>query len=79
MNNKKLNEIIQWTGTAFVLVMYAVMNLAPELAPWNLVAGLLGSICYFVWTIRVKNRPQLIINIVAMTLCILGLVKWANS
>jgi O-antigen/teichoic acid export membrane protein len=79
MNNTKLNELIQWVGTAFVLAMYALMNLAPELAPWNLVAGLLGSICYFVWTIRVKNRPQLIINIVAMTLCILGLVKWANS
>jgi O-antigen/teichoic acid export membrane protein len=71
----KTNELIQWTGTVFVLIMYALMNLAPHLAPWNLVAGLLGSVCYFVWTIRVKNRPQLIINIVAMTLCILGLIK----
>jgi O-antigen/teichoic acid export membrane protein len=75
MNTQKLNETIQWTGTLFVLIMYAVMNLAPELAPWNLIAGLLGSICYLIWTIRVKNRPQLIINIVAMTLCLLGLYK----
>jgi O-antigen/teichoic acid export membrane protein len=74
----KANELIQWTGTAFVLVMYAIMNLAPELAPWNLVAGLLGSMCYFVWTIRVRNRPQLIINIVAMTLCVLGLARHYN-
>jgi hypothetical protein len=79
MNNKKLNETIQWVGTLFVLIMYGLMNLAPELAPWNLVAGLAGSICYFVWTIRVKNRPQLIINIVAMTLCVAGLIKYANS
>jgi O-antigen/teichoic acid export membrane protein len=79
MNNTKLNELIQWIGTLFVLLMYALMNLAPELAPWNLVAGLLGSICYFVWTIRVKNRPQLLINIVALTLCVAGLIKYANS
>ena len=79
MNTQKLNELIQWVGTLFVLLMYGLMNLAPELAPWNLVAGLLGSICYFVWTIRVRNRPQLIINIVAMTLCVAGLVKYANN
>ena len=79
MNNKKLNETIQWVGTLFVLTMYALMNLAPHLAPWNLAAGLAGSICYFVWTIRVKNRPQLIINIVAMTLCVLGLIRHFNN
>ncbi len=71
----KANETIQWLGTVFVLVMYAIMNLAPELAPWNLIMGLLGSICYFIWTVRVKNRPQMLINVVAMTLCVLGLLK----
>ncbi len=71
----KANEIIQWVGTAFVLAMYAIMNLAPELAPWNLVMGLGGSICYFIWTMRVKNRPQMLINLVAMNLCFLGLIK----
>lgn len=71
----KANEIIQWVGTGFVLAMYAIMNLAPELAPWNLVMGLAGSICYFIWTMRVKNRPQMLINLVAMNLCFLGLIK----
>lgn len=71
----KANEIIQWVGTAFVLSMYAIMNLAPELAPWNLIMGLCGSICYFIWTIRVANKPQMLINVVAITLCVLGLFK----
>jgi hypothetical protein len=71
----KANELIQWIGTGFVLAMYAIMNLAPELAPWNLIAGLCGSIMYFIWTVRVKNRPQMLINVVAMTLCVLGLFK----
>lgn len=71
----KLDEAIQWVGTGFVLTMYALMNLWPELTPWNLVAALCGSITYFVWTVRVKNYPQMVINIVAMTLCVVGLLK----
>lgn len=74
-NMNKTNEIIQWIGTGFVLAMYALMNLFPELTPWNLIMGLAGSICYFIWTIRVANKPQMVINIVAMTLCVLGLYK----
>jgi hypothetical protein len=71
----KANEIIQWVGTGFVLAMYALMNLFPELTPWNLIMGLGGSICYFVWTVRVANKPQMVINVVAITLCVLGLFK----
>lgn len=71
----KANEIIQWVGTGFVLAMYAIMNLAPHLAPWNLIMGLCGSIAYFIWTVRVANKPQMLINIVAMTLCVAGLIK----
>ena len=71
----KAIEIIQWLGTAFVLSMYTLMNLFPELTPWNLVMGLGGSVCYFVWTIRVRNYPQMVINVVAITLCVAGLLK----
>ena len=71
----KLNDLIQWVGTAFVLTMYTLMNLFPELTPWNLVAGLGGSLMYFVWTIRVRNYPQMVINVVAITLCVAGLLK----
>lgn len=72
----KINDLIQWVGTAFVLVMYYLMNIRPDLAPWNLVAGLGGSIAYFIWTVRVRNYPQMLINVVAMTLCVLGLFKY---
>jgi hypothetical protein len=76
MNTQKLNDAIQWTGTLFVLIMYYLMNLRPELAPYNLIAGLCGSIAYFAWTIRVRNYPQMVINIVAMTLCVAGLYNY---
>jgi hypothetical protein len=71
----KANELIQWTGTAFVLSMYAVMNLAPEHTVYIQLFGLLGAISFFTWTVRVKNRPQMLINVVAIALCVTGLIK----
>lgn len=59
----------------FVLLMYTVMNYWPELAPWNIVFGLLGALSYFAWTVRVKNYPQMVINAVAITLCTGGLIR----
>jgi hypothetical protein len=38
-------------------------------------AGLLGGLCYFVWTVRVANKPQMLVNVVAITVCAVGLFK----
>jgi hypothetical protein len=75
MNTQKLNNLIQWTGTLFILVMYVLMSYFPQLHPWNIVMGLLGGCAYFAWTIRVKNYPQMVVNVVAITLCLGGLYK----
>lgn len=75
----KANEIIQWVGTAFVLGMYVVMSYFPQLHPLNIVFGLLGGLCYLVWTLRVKNRPQMLINVVAIAVCAGGLIKYFGA
>lgn len=74
-NMMKANELIQWTGTTFILLMYAVMNLYPDQKFFFQLFGLLGAVCFLTWTIRVKNYPQMTINAVAMTLCIVGLLQ----
>ncbi len=71
----KANELIQWVGTAFVLLMYLVMNVFPQHIVFIQLFGLLGAISFFVWTVRVKNYPQMVINVVAMTLCVVGLLR----
>ena len=65
-------------GTVFVLAMYAVMNLFPEHIVYIQLCGLLGAICFFTWTVRVKNYPQMTINAVAITLCVAGLARHFN-
>ena len=74
-SNVLVNELIQWVGTAFILVMYALMNFFPEYYPWNIVMGLGGAICFFAWAYRVANKQQMIINGVAIALCVVGLYK----
>ena len=70
-----LNNTIQWMGTLFILAMYAAMNLFPQHTAIVQLMGLLGATCFFTWTVRVKNYPQMTINAVAITLCVVGLVR----
>jgi hypothetical protein len=72
---KTANDIIQWVGTLFILAMYLVMNVFPEHIVYIQLFGLLGAVSFFTWTVRVKNYPQMTINAVAMTLCIVGLLR----
>ena len=75
MTYRHIDEAIQWVGTAFILVMYALMNFFPEFHPWNIVTGLGGAVCFFAWSYRVANKQQMIINGVAIVLCCVGLLK----
>jgi hypothetical protein len=70
-----INSALQWTGTVALLTMYTLMSFAPHLHPWNIVAGLVGGVCYLTWTLRVHNRPQMIVNAVAIAIGLAGLFK----
>lgn len=69
----KTNETIQWLGTAFILTMYVISNFFPGYDTERNSVALCGAVCFFAWAYRVKNRQQMIINGVAIALCVLGL------
>jgi hypothetical protein len=68
------NEVLQWSGTVCILAMYVLMNFFRELR-LDPLAGLLGGLCYATWALRVANKPQLLVNVVAITVCLIGLFK----
>ena len=70
-----LNSSLQWGGTSALLIMYILMSFFPHLYPYNLVAGCIGGLFYFIWSIRVKNRAQIIVNAAGIIVCIAGLFK----
>jgi hypothetical protein len=70
-----INQILQWLGTTALIIMYVLMSFYPELHPWNIVAGLIGGVCYFTWTLRVANKPQMIVNAAGITVCAMGILR----
>jgi hypothetical protein len=69
----KLNDAIQWAGTACFMVMYTLMSM--NMYPWNILAGFFGGALYMVWSVRVANKPQMVTNVVGIAICALGLYK----
>jgi hypothetical protein len=70
-----INNILQWAGTTALISMYIVMSFFPELHPWNIVLGCAGGVLYFAWSMRVANKPQMIVNAAGVVVCILGLFR----
>ena len=75
MKTLDINETIQWLGTAFILTMYVISNFFPGYDDLRNSVALVGGLCFFAWSYRVANKPQMIINGVAIVLCVVGLLK----
>ena len=75
MTRTEIDNILQWTGTACLLTMYVLMSFFPHLHPYNIVAGVLGGACYLAWTVRVANKPQMLVNAVAIAIGLAGIYK----
>jgi hypothetical protein len=71
----RINHILQWAGTSALITMYVLMSFYPELHPWNIVAGLFGGTFYLAWSYRVANKPQILVNLAGILVCIAGLVR----
>ena len=71
----KTNELIQWAGTAFILGMYVISNFFPGYDELRNSVALVGAACFFAWSYRVANKQQMIINGVAIVLCVVGLLR----
>lgn len=71
----KLNESLQWIGALFIIAGHILNAIGPSVYPYNIVAFTIGTVFFMTWTIRVNNRPQLIVNVVAITTCLTGLAR----
>ena len=71
----EINEILQWTGAVFIIAGHSLNAVGPAVYPYNILAVFLGTILFMAWSIRVANRPQLLVNIVALAIGLTGLVK----
>ena len=71
----EINDILQWTGAVFIIAGHSLNAVGPVAYPYNILAFFLGTILFMAWTIRVANKPQLMVNIVALGIGASGLYK----
>jgi hypothetical protein len=71
----KTNEIIQWAGAVAIVAGHVLNAIGPEAYPYNIVVFALGTILFLAWAVRVKNRPQFMVNIISLAIGLVGLYK----
>ena len=71
----EINEVLQWTGAVFIIAGHSLNAVGPAAYPYNILAFFVGTILFMAWSIRVANKPQLLVNIVALLIGLTGLVK----
>lgn len=67
------DEILQWTGATFIIIGHYLNAIGID--GYNIIAFLFGTFAFLIWTIRVVNKPQMVVNIVAMATCSAGLYR----
>jgi len=67
-------ESLQWAGAVAIIAGHVLNAVGPKAYPWNIVAFTLGTLCFGVWTVLVGNRPQMVVNAVALLTCAIGLI-----
>lgn len=69
------NEILQWAGALFIVAGHSLNAVGPAAYPYNILTFFIGTLLFLAWTVRVANRPQMAVNLVALALGLMGLVK----
>jgi hypothetical protein len=69
------DELVQWAGALFVVLGHSLNAIGPSVYPWNILGFLIGTSFFFIWSIRMANKPQLAVNIVALAIGLFGLWK----
>ncbi len=71
----KTNEVLQWSGAVAIIAGHLLNAIGPEAYPYNLLTFFVGTILFLAWAVRVKNRPQLMVNLVAIAISTVGLFR----
>lgn len=71
----KTNDILQWSGAVAIIAMHVLNAMGPQAYPYNIAAAFVGTVLFLIWTMRVGNVPQFTVNVVALVIGLVGLVR----
>ena len=73
MSNINKNEVLQWVGAVAIIAGHVLNAIGPSVYPYNILVFVVGTVVFLIWAIRVANKPQAVVNVVSLTIGIVGL------
>ena len=75
MTRTQIDEALQWTGAVAIIAGHVLNAIGPAVYPYNIAVFAVGTVAFLAWAIRVANKPQAVVNIVALAIGLVGLYK----
>ena len=75
VSNINKNEVLQWVGAVAIIAGHVLNAIGPSVYPYNIIAFAVGTVAFLIWAVRVANKPQAVVNVVSLTIGIVGLYK----
>ena len=73
MSYKHIDDTLQWTGAVAIIAGHVLNAIGPAVYPYNIAVFAVGTVAFLAWAIRVANKPQAVVNVVALTIGLVGL------
>jgi len=73
MTQAQIDEVLQWTGAAAIIAGHVLNAVGPSMYPYNIAVFAVGTVAFLSWAYRVRNVPQAVVNVVALTIGLVGL------
>jgi hypothetical protein len=75
MTRTQIDDALQWTGAVAIIAGHVLNAVGPEVYPYNIAVFAVGTVAFLAWAIRVANKPQAVVNVVALAIGLVGLYK----
>ena len=75
MTRTQTDEALQWAGAVAIIAGHVLNSIGPSMYPYNIAVFAVGTVAFLAWAIRVANKPQAVVNVVALAIGLVGLYK----
>ncbi len=72
-SQRQIDDLLQWSGAVAIIAGHVLNAVGPSVYPWNILAFAVGTVLFLAWAIRVTNKPQMLVNVVALVIGLVGL------
>jgi hypothetical protein len=73
MSYRTVDDTLQWAGAVAIIAGHVLNAVGPSAYPYNIAVFAVGTVAFLAWAIRVRNVPQGVVNVVALTIGLVGL------